>query len=75
MFSSVMLLSPPPPHTHTHTRCDGEAECYLHLHGMSAWESPVAAMPAVYSNPSAPGLIMASGNTALQGFGLDDNDG
>jgi hypothetical protein len=36
-------------------RCDGSAECYLHLHGMSSWDSMGIAMPAVYSNPSAPG--------------------
>lgn len=56
-------------------RCEGKAECYLHLHGMSSWDSMLISMPAVYSNPSAPGVIMASGNTGVKGVGLDDNDG
>lgn len=56
-------------------RCDGQAECSLHLHGMSSWDSMMLSLPAVYSNPSAPGLIMASGNTGIKGVGLDDNDG
>eukprot|EP00197_Chlamydomonas_leiostraca_P003012 CAMPEP_0202867564 /NCGR_PEP_ID=MMETSP1391-20130828/9502_1 /ASSEMBLY_ACC=CAM_ASM_000867 /TAXON_ID=1034604 /ORGANISM="Chlamydomonas leiostraca, Strain SAG 11-49" /LENGTH=890 /DNA_ID=CAMNT_0049547617 /DNA_START=70 /DNA_END=2742 /DNA_ORIENTATION=- len=55
-------------------RCDGR-ECYLHLHGMSSWDSVALSVPAVYSNPSAPGIIMASGNTAAKGDGLDSNDG
>ncbi len=60
--------------THS-SRCEGKAECYLHLHGMSSWDSLVTSMPAVYSSASAPGVIMASGNVGQKGIGLDDNDG
>ncbi|MEW5296835.1 MAG: hypothetical protein WDW36_000087 [Sanguina aurantia] len=56
-------------------RCDGSALCYLHLHGMSSWDSMAAAVPAIYSNPSAPGMIMSTGNVGPKGVGLDDNDG
>ena len=42
---------------------------------MSSWDTMATSMPAVYSNPSAPGFIMASGNVGKQGVGLDDNDG
>ncbi len=42
---------------------------------MSSWDSMLLSMPAVYSNPSAPGIIMASGNVGVPGVGLDDNDG
>ncbi|MEW5312182.1 MAG: hypothetical protein WDW38_003829 [Sanguina aurantia] len=56
-------------------RCDGNALCYLHLHGMSSWDSMAAAVPAIYSNPSAPGMIMSTGNVGPKGVGLDDNDG
>ncbi|KAG2441862.1 hypothetical protein HXX76_003470 [Chlamydomonas incerta] len=56
-------------------RCGGAAACYLHLHGLSAWDNMGNSLPAVYSNPSAPGLIMATGNVAPLGVGLDGNDG
>lgn len=56
-------------------RCGGSPSCFLHLHGPSAWSSRSASLPAVYSNPSAPGLILATGNVAPVGQGLDDNDG
>ncbi|KAL6759447.1 hypothetical protein V8C86DRAFT_2572580 [Haematococcus lacustris] len=56
-------------------RCEGSAACFLHLHGMSSWDTMGDSLPAVYSNPSAPGFIMASGNVGIKGVGLDDNDG
>jgi hypothetical protein len=58
-------------------RCAGAAGCALHLHGNSAWHygSIAALFPNVYSHPAAPGVIMASGNVAAPGDGLDDNDG
>ncbi|GFR45937.1 hypothetical protein Agub_g7400, partial [Astrephomene gubernaculifera] len=49
--------------------------CFLHLHGLSAWDNMGLALPAVYSNPSAPGLVMATGNVGPLGQGLDGNDG
>jgi hypothetical protein len=52
-------------------RCKGAPECYLHLHGMSQWVSLISALPAVYSSPAAPGLVMASGNVGTPGNGLD----
>ena len=56
-------------------RCGGVAACFLHLHGPTSWGMRGASMPAVYSSPSAPGLVMATGNVAAAGQGLDDNDG
>ena len=56
-------------------RCNGKPNCFLHLHGMSSWDSMVASLPSVYSNPSAPGFIMGTGNVGPDGVGLDDNDG
>ncbi len=56
-------------------RCYGNAKCYLHLHGLSSWNSMGPALPAVYSNPSSPGLIMGTGNVGVDGVGLDGNDG
>lgn len=55
---------------------DGLEHCYLHLRGMSTYDSMTSAFPAVYSNPSAPGFIMATGVTATVGMGLlDDSEG
>mmetsp|Transcript_15969 Transcript_15969/g.34497 ORF Transcript_15969/g.34497 Transcript_15969/m.34497 type:complete len:890 (+) Transcript_15969:138-2807(+) len=55
-------------------RCSGSTtSCWLHLNGMSAWDSMSSTLPSVYSNPSAPGLIMATGNVAPTGLGLDDD--
>ena len=56
-------------------RCGGKSPCYLHLHGMSAWDNMGSSLPAIYSNPSAPGVIMGTGNVGPLGVGLDDNDG
>lgn len=56
-------------------RCNGNPECYLHLHGSSAWLFGGMQFPSVYSHPAAPGLVMASGNVAEKGNGLDDNEG
>ena len=56
-------------------RCSGggEGDCYLHLRGMSSWDSMATSYPAVYSNPSAPGFIMATGVSASKGMGLEDD--
>lgn len=56
-------------------RCNGQSPCYLSLHGPSSWDNMDISVPAWYSNPSAPGLIMATGNVGPLGIGLDDNDG
>ncbi|KAG2489020.1 hypothetical protein HYH03_012458 [Edaphochlamys debaryana] len=56
-------------------RCGGAPSCFLHLHGLSAWDNLGNSLPAVYSNPSAPGTVMATGNVAPLGVGLDGNDG
>lgn len=56
-------------------RCDNSRECYLHLHGASSWDNLLTSVPSVYTNPSAPGVIMSSGNVGPKGVGLDDNDG
>ena len=55
-------------------RCTGaEGDCSLHLRGMSSWDSMATSYPAVYSNPSAPGFIMATGVSASKGMGLEDD--
>eukprot|EP00879_Flechtneria_rotunda_P009745 GHRR01010194.1.p1 GENE.GHRR01010194.1~~GHRR01010194.1.p1 ORF type:complete len:606 (+),score=150.47 GHRR01010194.1:219-2036(+) len=56
-------------------RCGGAKECSLHLHGASSWFFGSIQFPSVYSNPSAPGLLVGSGNVGGEGVGLDDNDG
>lgn len=62
-------------------QCSMNAPCYLHLHGPSNWLSVqevwrgYLSLPAVYSSPSAPGILMGTGNVASEGAGLDDNDG
>lgn len=43
--------------------------------GASSWFFGTIQFPSAYSNPSAPGLLVASGNVAGEGYGLDDNDG
>lgn len=43
--------------------------------GASSWFFGAIQFPSVYSNPSAPGLLMGSGNVGGDGIGLDDNDG
>jgi hypothetical protein len=43
--------------------------------GSSSWFFGSIQFPSVYSNPSAPGLLVGSGNVAGEGSGLDDNDG
>ena len=43
--------------------------------GASSWFFGAIQFPSAYSNPSAPGLLVASGNVAGEGYGLDDNDG
>ena len=43
--------------------------------GASSWFFGAIQFPSAYSNPSAPGLLVASGNVAPEGYGLDDNDG
>lgn len=66
------------PKTFNHQKCDrcgGAKECSLHLHGASSWFFGAIQFPSAYSTPSAPGLIVASGNVAGEGYGLDDNDG
>ncbi|KAG1664895.1 hypothetical protein FOA52_006241 [Chlamydomonas sp. UWO 241] len=55
-------------------RCTGP-DCFLHLRGTSTWASASASMPAVYSSPSAPGIVMATGVSASSGGGLEDDDG
>ncbi len=71
--------APIPAPTHfQHTKCDrcsGRANCRLHLHGSSSWFFGAIQFPSVYGHKSAPGLLMASGNTGTPGVGLDDNDG
>lgn len=42
--------------------------------GASSWSGSIT-YPSVYSNPSAPGLLVGSGNVGGDGVGLDDNDG
>jgi hypothetical protein len=73
----------PAPQRFNHPRCDrcgGKAggpggACHLHLHGASSWFFGSAQVPSAYSHPSAPGLIVGSGNVAPAGEqGLDDND-
>ena len=55
-------------------RCTGGADdCFLHLRGMSTWDSMASSFPAVYSNPSAPGFIMATGVVSATGLGLEDD--
>uniref|UniRef100_A0A383W6M8 VPS10 domain-containing protein n=1 Tax=Tetradesmus obliquus TaxID=3088 RepID=A0A383W6M8_TETOB len=56
-------------------RCGGATNCSLHLHGSSSWFFGSIQFPSAYSNPSAPGLLVGSGNVAGEGSGLDDNDG
>lgn len=56
-------------------RCGGSKDCSLHLHGASSWFFGNVLYPTVYSHPSSPGLLMASGNVGTSGVGLDDNDG
>ncbi|GAX79116.1 hypothetical protein CEUSTIGMA_g6556.t1 [Chlamydomonas eustigma] len=67
----------PAPSTYIHPKCnrciDLTSPCYLHLRGMSSWDSVASSFPAVYSNPSAPGFIMATGVTASNGLGLEDD--
>jgi sortilin len=68
----------PAPKTFHHAKCDlcgGKPDCSLHLHGSSAWLYGSTQYPSVYSHPSAPGIIMASGNVGTKGIGLDENDG
>lgn len=55
--------------------CAGKAECYLHLYGLSTWVMGNAARPAVYSHPSAPGVVLGTGNVGPVGTGLGDSDG
>jgi hypothetical protein len=43
--------------------------------GASSWFFGAIQFPSAYSNPSAPGLLVASGNVAGEGGGLDDSDG
>jgi hypothetical protein len=43
--------------------CKGDDLCALHLHGASSWVGGVQGRPSVYSHVSAPGVVMASGNT------------
>ena len=55
-------------------RCTGGSiDCFLHLRGMSTWDSLASSYPAVYSNPSAPGFIMATGVVSPMGLGLEDD--
>mmetsp|Transcript_9550 Transcript_9550/g.24227 ORF Transcript_9550/g.24227 Transcript_9550/m.24227 type:complete len:902 (+) Transcript_9550:171-2876(+) len=43
--------------------CKGNEKCSLHLHGASSWVGGSQGRPSVYSHWSAPGVLMASGNT------------
>ncbi|EFJ39886.1 hypothetical protein VOLCADRAFT_100398 [Volvox carteri f. nagariensis] len=56
-----------------HPRCmgTGPAPWYLHLNGMGAANEFSVVLPGVYSSTSAPGLVMATGNLASLGSGLD----
>ncbi|KAI8465440.1 MAG: hypothetical protein J3K34DRAFT_525363 [Monoraphidium minutum] len=57
-------------------RCGGApGNCSLHLHGASSWFFGSVQYPSVYSHPSAPGLLVGTGNVAPQGLGLEDGEG
>mmetsp|Transcript_30445 Transcript_30445/g.86055 ORF Transcript_30445/g.86055 Transcript_30445/m.86055 type:complete len:916 (+) Transcript_30445:131-2878(+) len=43
--------------------CGPNENCRLHLHGASSWVGGADGRPSVYSHGSAPGVLMASGNT------------
>uniref|UniRef100_A0A061QZD8 Oligoxyloglucan reducing end-specific cellobiohydrolase n=1 Tax=Tetraselmis sp. GSL018 TaxID=582737 RepID=A0A061QZD8_9CHLO len=43
--------------------CTDTTNCHLHLHGASSWIGGSGGRPSVYSHASAPGIVMASGNT------------
>jgi hypothetical protein len=45
--------------------CTSGQPCYLHLHGSSSWVRGNLERPSVYSAPSAPGIVMASGAALL----------
>ncbi|GLI71589.1 hypothetical protein VaNZ11_016826 [Volvox africanus] len=51
----------------------GPEPWYLHLNGMSPTNRFGLPLPGVYSNPSAPGLVLATGNVASLGSGLDQS--
>lgn len=66
------LMPPPPspcsqaPETFRNEACNlckKNEPCRLHLHGASSWVGGSDGRPSVYSHPSAPGILMASGNT------------
>ena len=59
--------------TNPQCACTGPAPCYLHLNGMSPTSGMGVALPGVYSSPSAPGLVLATGNLASLGAGLDQS--
>jgi sortilin len=50
--------------------CPKGQPCYLHLHGASSWVRGSTERPSVYAAPSAPGLVMASGNLGPEKQGL-----
>lgn len=56
----------PPPATFRSAQCNacrgGGAGCALHLHGPSSWAAPEGPHPSVYSQASAPGLLVGTGN-------------
>jgi hypothetical protein len=43
--------------------CRPSDSCKLHLHGPSSWHYGADARPSFYSHKSAPGIVMAVGNT------------
>jgi hypothetical protein len=59
----------------TNFKCVCCCSCWCCCAGASSWFFGAIQFPSAYSNPSAPGLLVASGNVAGEGYGLDDNDG
>ncbi|GAB4816671.1 hypothetical protein N2152v2_003717 [Parachlorella kessleri] len=58
----------PPPASFRYAQCNtcppgsSAADCRLHLHGPTSWFSAEGPRPNVYAHPSAPGLVLATGN-------------
>lgn len=62
--ASWQELSPPEKFTWPQcSTCHPGANCNLHLHGPSSWHYGADARPSFYSHKSAPGVVMAVGNT------------
>eukprot|EP00798_Chlamydomonas_sp_ICE-L_P015566 gene15566-21663_t len=65
------------PSTFNSPKCNSGGGKWQRIKAPSTFNSPKcnSAMPGVYTNPSAPGLIMGVGNVGTNGVGLEDNDG